>query len=404
MCDRTILVALAVLAASLALAGCVTPADDATTQSTPDTPDEPADDSWGKPLPDEIQGLETVTTAEAVENGRGVVAHGDHVYASGGQGFHVVDVSTPDDPKVVGELPELGSRDVDLIHYQGNRTVAVLATQSNGMKFVDVTTPEDPELLASVLEGVSVHNLAVVPGTSTVYNSRSLSVGPDQGVDVVDASDPANPEVVRFADNVLTCHDVDFRVSDDRAYCAGVTATEIWDISDPEQPEVVSTIANPAISIHHWATPAQDGDLLVIGDEFAGAAAYGCGARAETPGPGGDASDPVGSVWFYDISNEDAPQPLSWLSVDAPTDNWDNDPGTACTAHFGELVPDRDKLVVGWYIAGTYIVDFSDPTAPQVVDRWRDQSDVWDARVHNGYVFTGDSNRGVDILSFAGGS
>lgn len=390
------------LLASTVLAGCVSPAD-VDQQNVPDV-DEAAGQasSWAWELPATITGLEPIATAAGAEAGAGIWVEGDLAYVSGlNSGFYVVNLTTPEDPRVEAHLPELYSRDVDLLHYDGgNRTVAALAGSSSGMHFVDVTDPADPAHLSTV--DLGVHNLAVVPGTHLVYNSRSLALDAP-GTDVVDATDPSNPEVVAVARTGVNCHDITFRVTETtaRAYCAGIEATQIWDIADPEAPEVVASIVNPAINIHHWAMPALDGKLLIIGDEHGGAAAYGCGAYVDNPVR--PSSDTVGAVWFYDISDEMNPTPISWVSAPAQTDDLGPTlPASACTAHFGELVPGHDQLVVGWYIAGTVLIDFSDLVNPVIVDVVDDGGDVWDARVHNGFVFTGDISQGMGVLGFLG--
>ncbi len=397
--NRAAILSLIVLLAPLALAGCVEDSSvDKSSDLTDNLPEETT--SWGRDLPETIGSLQSLSTVAEVKAAAGIWTEGDFAYVSGlNSGFYVLNLTTPEDPQVVGHLSDVYGRDVDMLHYDDGRMVAAIAASGDGLHLVDVTDPTNPTLTAT-WTGASSHNLAVVPDTHLIYNSRSISI-PDQGLDIVDASDPANPELARFADNVLTCHDVTFHVTEDkkRAYCPGVVATQIWDISDPEQPQVVSEIANPAINIHHWAKATPDGDMLIIGDEHAGAAAYGCGAYAEAGGVA--ASDTVGAVWFYDISNEEAPVPLGHVSAPAPTD--DVGPtmaASACTAHFGDFVPDRDKLVVGWYIAGTLLIDFSDPTNPLIVDQVDEGGDVWDAQVLNGYVFTGDTRTGMSVMTF----
>ncbi len=381
------------------LAGCIgDQGEDLGEQSLDDTTPANATPSWARPLPEEITGLEQVTGEVAdVEAGGGLWTEGDLAYVSGqNTGFYIVNLSTPDQPTVLSSIKDQFSRDVDLLHYE-DRTVAVLAASGSGMVFVDVTEPERPERIATLEDVGNVHNVAVVPGTHTVYNSRSVDT---PGVDIVDASDPANPEVVQVFGDV-TCHDVTFWTEGDRAYCPGVRETQIWDISDPQEPSVVTRIHNPAINIHHWALPLHNGTLLAIGDEFAGStdAAAGCLATEDIPGVPGTQSDPVGAVWLYDISDESTPIPLGYVSAELPTDNV---PPTPCTAHFGEQVGDRDMLVVGWRAAGTYLVDISDPAAPSIVDTLPTSGDIWEARYHHGYVFTGDTDGGMSVLTFSG--
>jgi hypothetical protein len=399
-----------VLVLAAALAGCLGALQDddqveeSSTVPSQAVPSQAAD--WARPLPDPIEGLERVGAADAIKSGAGIWLEGDHAYVAGNNGgFYVANLTSPKAPQVEGHLPEEESRDVELLHYDDGRTVAVLADSGRGMILVDVTDPAEPEVLSRALgdggdQQANVHNVAVHDGANVVYNSRSVDT---PGVDVVDASDPANPEHVRTF-GTLTCHDVAVEPGMDRAYCAGVRETQIWDVSDPTEPDVVSRIYNPSIQIHHWAEVTDGGDLLLIGDEFGGStfAAAGCYANEDVPGTDRQASDPAGALWFYDISDEQNPQPVGYLSPDAPTENA---PPAPCTAHFGEILHDRDKAVVGWRTAGTQLVDFSDPSAPRILDTvGTADGENWDAQVHNGWVFSGDTRHGLRVGTFTGGS
>ncbi len=397
MPPRALLVVAALAIATLA-AGCIgPPGDDA--QDIEQTDEPPARDPRAEEvLPDEIRGIDHVTHYDDIEAGAGIHVEESIAYVAGQDtGFYTVDVTDPANPRILGHVEDQFTRGVDLLHYE-NRTVAAAAAQSDGIQFIDVTDPEDPHIVGEILNGESaVHNVIAVPDTHIVYNSRSLDA---PGVDVIDASDPENPEVA----NVLTdfaCHDVRIGPQTERAYCAAVTETQIWDIQDPVEPQVITRIHNPSINIHHWATVTQDRDLLLIGDEFAGStdAAAGCFHAHENPVTGGTLSDPVGALWFYDISDEQTPTPLSWIAPPLPEGNI---PPTPCTAHFGEIIEDRDKVVVGWRAAGTVLVDFQDPAAPAILDVSTGLGDNWEAQYEGGYIFAGDTDRGIDVLSFTG--
>ncbi len=416
---------LAVVLLGAGLTGCIGDTGDEAVGPSSDEAD--ADETWGEPIPETVAGVEhlgELTVESGALNGGGIWTHGDHAYVSGlGSGFHVVDISDPKNPVRVGNISgeEVYSRDVDLLETD-NRTIAVLATQSGGMTFVDVTDPTAPRIL-SILEIEPNHNVAVVPNTTLVYNSPSTGEG--RANEIVDASDPLRPEVVaEFGEH--GCHDITFYTSPSgdtqRAYCAGVDVTEIWDISDPMSPELVTTVSNPCMDddvtaapysncggLHHTAFVNHDASVLIVGDEFQGGAGPGCGAQQSAAGM--SAATPIGALWFYDISAEENPALLGWFAPDVPaqrhadalTGTLASSPTAApfsmsCTSHFGDLMPGKEMAVIGWYHAGVVLIDFSDPENPMQVDQWADQAYVWDAKVHNGYVFTGDIQRGLDSL------
>ncbi len=400
----TILVALALLAP--ALAGCIgdDTAPDTGTDDADRAPAANATPAWAKPLPETITGVEQLTTLgpdDGLDSGYQLALEGSIAYiAAWNAGFYTVDISEPTEPRVLGHLSEHFGHDAWLLHYD-NRTVVALAGSGDGIGFIDVTDPTQPELLSTILgqsgttdtEGANVHNIAVVPGTHLIYNSRSVDT---PGVDIVDASDPENPEIVEVF-NDLTCHDIAFHMPDERAFCAGVRETQLWDVSDPRSPEITTRIVNPAINIHHWAIPAGDGDVLVIGDEFLGASvptANACLAGIDNPATGATTTDPIGALWFYDISDPTTPVPVSYVGAQqlhAETG--------ACTAHFGEIVPGHAKMVVGFLSGGVYTLDFGDLANPRMIDH-DPVGEVVDVKVHHGYLFGVGRGRGMDVWGF----
>jgi hypothetical protein len=153
------------------------------------------------------------------------------------------------------------------------------------------------------------------------------------------------------------CHDITVYPAIGLAGAACITESQLWDISDPVNPRVISHIVNPLINIHHSATFSFDGRTLALGDELGGAAvAPGC--------LDGNQHVPIGAIWFYDVSNPLVPVLRGTFHI--PQDVT----ATVCTAHNYNIVPvksGRDLLVSGWYRGGTTIVDFTDPSNPTQV-------------------------------------
>ncbi|MHB1261686.1 MAG: LVIVD repeat-containing protein, partial [Thermoplasmatota archaeon] len=381
---------------------------------------------------------------------------GDYVFGSAlGSGFFIADVSDPTAPVLVynstGETSETPfSRKAEVIAHPDGRRTLVLATQSNGMHFWDVTDPANA-VWASSLEFTRNHYVAVVPGTELVFNNPSAGTGGDNAL--VDAHDPYNP-VILGTYGSYGCHGTTFQGKPGdalfRGYCAGIQRTEVWDmkglnVSAPhfgielltyvdiaDNPVSGTPITNPPIpsnptgitttpvrSLHHFATASADGSILIIGDEHRGGSNPGaCFVNDPLTGK----STPLGALWFFDISNPADPQMLSWISPPlVPPESVGvitNPPSGPeyvgqqvgklyetvpnCTAHFGQVVPGEDKIVLGWYSAGVLLIDFSDPTAPVILDQYQPEGvNTWSARISNGYVFTGDMNRGMEVLRLA---
>ncbi|MEA3202364.1 MAG: hypothetical protein QOI63_30 [Thermoplasmata archaeon] len=437
--------------ALLLAAGCVSPATPGTGTSGPaaGTAGFSLDPALPSTQPANVQHLAFVAqlkdaAGKAWPTGSGNYVLGDYVFGSAlAKGFFIADVRDPAHPAIVynttadSETPYARKAEV-LAHPDGRRTL-VLASGGKGIvNFWDVSDPRHPEFRAKLDVKANNHNVAVVPGTELVFNAPSSGGGGPGGTssgvaknDLIDAHDPANPvSLGRFGE--WGCHGITFhgRLGEPkfRAYCAGVGATQVWDLDhlDVKAPnfgiKVLATIAkadNPAIGaggLHHLAAGNADGTVLIIGDEFSGGGQPGaCLAYDPTTG----ASTPLGALWFYDLANEAAPVLKGHLSpptmlpesppgagpVPAPTlpvDPFDDTPGAGCTAHFGTLVPGEQKFVIAWYNAGVLLVDFTDPAAPVLLDQYRNPGiNTWNARVSIGYVFTGDIGRGMDVLKLA---
>lgn len=359
-------------------------------------------DSDGLPdyleLPARISKLAKVVFGEA-PGGNGVWLWNDRAYLSTGSsdaGLVIFDISDPTQPKELGRLEGQYARDVDILNY-GDRTVAVIAA-GGPLVFYDVTNPAEIVELARF--PITAHNIAVHRPGFVVYNSRSLG-DPPGAAEILDAS---NPDDIRMrvwsfertaADGTPVantgCHDVTVYPDLERAYCAAITQTLIWDVKDPLNPRILSTIDNPLINIHHSAFLMHDHKTLVLGDEYGGAILYACYGHVESPVA--SVSTPTGAMWFYDVSGP-APVLLSWLSP-PPVNN--PPPGT-CTAHFGSEIGGSGMIAYGWYNAGTLLVDATNPMMPHLVQQEQSGGSVWDARYYRGYVFTGDGGGGLGVL------
>lgn len=62
-------------------------------------------------------------------------------------------------------------------------------------------------------------------------------------------------------------------------------------------------------------------------------------------------------------------------------------------------------VAMSFYGAGVVLVDFTGidfgrGMLPRVVDQWAQGSDTWETWYYNGYLFTGDLARGLDVLKF----
>lgn len=373
----------------------------------------------GRELPSEPATVEHVAHVEGTGTAGGIAIFGPlAVYGQRGSAspdMSIVDISDPTNPVVTARMNETPVRDADFIAYPDGRLV-VISTAGGGSQYVtDVTDPSNPFFVTAFETPHGNHNIAVVPGTPLVYNSGSSGT-----IDVVDYTDPANPVVAGEFVNGDGCHDITFFISNEtqRAYCAAYPDSEIWDISDPVNIEMVIEIPYPSIdkgvpvvggvspvpdndltqfplSFSHLVMVNHDATVLIVGDETGGGGINGCDAYVNAAGV--TASGPLGNLWFYDITDENNPDLLGHVSPEAYDDPADLT--GSCTAHFGRLLEDTGYLVMGFYTSGVVLIDFNDAANPVIVDRLvQEGSDIWDVQYHQGYLFTGDIGRGMDVL------
>ena len=179
------------------------------------------------------------------------------------------------------------------------------------------------------------------------------------------------------------------------AHDAGVI---LFDISDPVHPVRVSHFDNPLVVNHHSTAFSNDGNTLVIDDEvYTGLCA-------------GGTREPVGALWFYDISNPRAPEERGFFQLPRPTAEH------FCYAHESNVVPmpgPRDIVVTGWFGGGVNLVDFTDPGHAREIASWvsseldGEHSFAYAGYWYNGHVYAGNTalqddepvtNRGFDVF------
>lgn len=205
--------------------------------------------------------------------------------------------------------------------------------------------------------------------------------------------------------------------------CAGIQYTQIIDVADPYNPSVIVSVpyghgmtdlpsgSVPLEAFSHYAGLSMDGRVLMVGDENGGGGVPpGCVTRVDIPGVG-SVSVPIGAVWFYDVATETDPELLGWFSASQHEkfNNPTNPAGApaSCTAHHGRLLPieGRDVLAMSFYGAGVVIIDFTALRneaggTTEMLAQFSDGSNTWETWYYNGYLFTGDLNRGMDVLQF----
>jgi hypothetical protein len=372
---------------------------------------------------------------------------GKREYALAGtlrNGMQIVDITDPENPFVAavydcavsqGDIQVWRSGRRILASYTADGTFGAagaasrcgrdldLAPSASGTVIVDLTTPTRPETVSYLHVPRGSHNMTIHPSGDYLYNSNSdLITSTAPTITIYDVSRPETPRKVQdypipFVPLSLgsESHDITFNADGSRAYSAAISQTLVLDTSDPEHPEQVGQILDPAINVAHQSDPVtlttSDGsqrDVLVVTDERAGAA-----ASAECPG---------GGLHLYDITgaNERSPRKIGTWFVPAvqPQD------GTTCTSHVLRIYPDQEMLTVAWYGQGVRVLDISGladftggPTSVGIGDGvgMREvghyvlpDSDTWSFKTNrigadgSFYGYGNDLVRGFDVYRFSG--
>ncbi|MCY7342181.1 MAG: hypothetical protein LH603_10145 [Pseudonocardia sp.] len=367
---------------------------------------------------------------------------GNLAFVGNYDGFVVYDIKNPRKPKIVSQVLCPGSQnDVSI---SGNLLFlstdsrwsddSCTATPQNspalpyweGIKIFDVSDPANPRYVKAVETDCGSHTHTLVPGKDgkSVYlyvSSYAPNVAladcqpPHDKISIVEVpvGNPAAAAVVAepvlFPDGgnvgggvrsaTSGCHDITAYPSKDIAAGACMGDGVLFDISDRVAPRVIERVQdNVNFAFWHSATFNNEGTKVVFTDELGGGGAPTCNA----------ATGPLrGADGIYDITGSGDDRALTFRSyfkiprVQADTEN--------CVAHNGSLIPVRGKdiMVQAWYQGGISVWDFTDSAKPVEIGYWErgplsKESLVlggsWSAYWYNGYIYSSDIQKGLDIL------
>ena len=289
-----------------------------------------------------------------------------------------------------------------------------------GIRIVDISNPREPRQVRFVETPCGSHTHTILPdGAKTYVYVESYPLGaptPEcspvshRKVTILEmpTSDPAKAKIAGELDvsPEIGCHDVTVVPERDLAVVACIAESQIWDISDPLKPVILSRIVNPSIQIHHSAALTWDGKYMAIGDEFAGSTTGTC--VGERPWS-------IGAMWFYDVTDPSLPVVAGYYNIPrrALPETADEAGYMACTTHNFNILPMKHEghyvAAIGYRNAGISVIDFSDPGAAQEIAHYLQLNDgtipdVWSAYWYNGRIYASDNGarRGVSVYEMEG--
>ena len=369
---------------------------------------------------------------------------GDYAYVgSYGEGMVIIDISDPFNPKRAGVFKCGGGSQFDIQLQPGsNPKYAVMAIESpstakecfkgnEGFALIDISDKANPKEVTFVGEKPEEGGLTDGAHNTTMdwpylYVDQYLPTHGSIGgqVDIFDLRKLiANPldrkPIALIPTRGGGAHDlqVDHRLDANGkpiaiAYAASIGFTDTYDVTDPTKPRILQRLDSPAhgVGISHGIEPNFDRTLAIESDEFGGGSGLpGCGGTEERiPPPAGAASvaEP-GALHFLKLNKDGTIKATGDVVDQGPVFNIPAQPNSldeqGCTAHVFWQAPDENRLTVAWYGRGTRIVDFSNPADPKELGHFVPKNgETWSAKPHRGFIFTGDTVRGMDVLEYTG--
>ncbi|HSK16816.1 MAG TPA: hypothetical protein VK915_11685 [Gaiellaceae bacterium] len=340
-------------------------------------------------------------------------------------GFRLIDVSAPAQPREIINWEECNSRN----NTQGNQGDIVIwgdilvrswnspapsggsmcgdmpvAPGEEGVHIIDISDPTNPDVIAFVDLPCGSHTDTGVPDLANdrliLYSNPSGGVCPWIDIVEVPLSDPANPVYHGPLLGGRPCHDTGVILGDAMHMgCAGGNGFTLWTIDPADgasltSPIQTASVSIPGVTIGHTAAWTWDGEIFVFGHEPGGGGQAQCQATSSLVNR---------TLFFFD---NDGNQVGSFVQP-RPQTATEN-----CTWHNLNTVP-TDKgyvLVSGNYQMGITVVDFTDPAnafqlayadpAPLVnpdnpagIELGGDWSTYW----YNGRIYESDITRGMMI-------
>lgn len=366
---------------------------------------------------------------------------GDYAIGGNYDGFTVYDISQPEKPSIVSQVYCPGPQNdvtvsgnllflsVDL-RMDGPSCQSKLDPMGGvweGLRIFDITDKRSPAFVGALAVPCGSHTATLIPSDdpANVYLFATSSPGrsgsaeckeTQQGKMVVvkvPVADPAkaviasNPTVMESgaspsADGVIVggCHDVTVHAATKRAAASCLGDGLLLDVSDPVAPKLLDRVQDPKhFGYWHSAVFSADGSTVVFSDEFGGGQSIVCDPSSK---------DTWGANGVYTIK-DDKLRLNGYFKIPrealAPK---------MCSAHNGSLLPveGRDVMVQGWYEGGVSVIDFTDPAhakeiayftrghAPTVTPD--EYGGSWSAYFYNGYIYSNDMFRGLDVLKLTG--
>lgn len=367
-------------------------------------------------------------------------------------GITVIDISNPEQPKVAGLFDCAGGQNDVQLSPDGKWAVMAIEFRNNqchpgeeGTVVISLADPENPREVAwlpiRTPAGAFIGSHNNTLDWPVLYIDQYVSsYNRIQRFDLTNPAAPRELPAIQYGPpqsgfGTTAPHDliVDHRPDGrDLLYASsGNNTADVIDVSNPEvfEPDdILQRGVDPAITFAHQAESNHDRSLLLVTDEYRGGGeSRACGKTSIDDTPRGIPTTPassdrsnLGALYFYKLNTDGTirgdgtAQGMDVAGTyNIPLQTGDMESGNprghnafrsqGCTIHIFWQAPDENRLVASWYGRGVHVADFTDPSRTMDLGWFiPDGSSIWSAKPHNGYIFTGDTSRGFDVLQYTG--
>jgi len=326
------------------------------------------------------------------------------------RGVRIFDVSNPRAPKLVKNVQTCrGSHTHTIVPHPTDRnTIYIYVGGSAGVRdssevpelnCTDGTIDENPNTANYRVDIIKVPlrnpEQAAVIGYARIF--EGLPRSPGRGGVAAGQETAGAAQNRRGSAGPAGCHDLTSYPAFNLVAGSCGSFGILLDASNPEKPVRLDGKSDLNFSLWHTAVFSNDGKRVVFTDEWGGGTQPRCRI-----------TDPLrlGGNTILSIENGKMTQHGYFKMLAAQKDSEN------CVSHNGGLipVPGRDIMVQGWYQGGVNVFDFTDPTRPYevayfdrgpVADSALVMGGSWGAYYWNGYVYSSELSRGLDILELA---
>ena len=379
--------------------------------------------------------------------GTDIAFQGRYAFVGNYNGFTIYDIKNPKKTRITSQVLCPGSQnDVSIT---GN--LLFLSTDSRrsddscasvaqndgtkpyweGIKIFDVSDKKAPRYIKSVATACGSHTHTLVPDKAgknaylyvSSYGPSATISGcqpPHDKISIVevplrnptaarvaatpvlfpDGGNPGEPDAdYPDATSATTgCHDMTVYPEKDLAAGACMGDGVLFDISDRLNPRELHRVEdNENFAFWHSATFNNAGTKVIFTDELGGGGAATCNPEI---------GQERGADGIYDITGRGDQRKLvfrSYFKIDRYQTDDEN-----CVAHNGSLIPvkGRDIMVQSWYMGGVQVWDFTNSAKPKKIGFWErgpaadpdTGGGTWSAYYYNGYIYSSDIGKGLDVL------